>query len=510
MENNPQATDRVSQGKMPGLSRNLISLTGAAIAIASIVGIVFLFSIELLAQRGTPYLGIFTYIIFPAILIFGLLTILVGMLIERRRRHHMAPSMIAQYPRIDFNNPKQRRMISLFVVFTFVFLFVSAIGSYQAFEYTESNSFCGQLCHSVMNPEYVAYQNSPHARVGCVDCHVGPGATWYVRSKLSGAYQVYSVLFNKYPKPIHTPIKSLRPAQETCEQCHWPEKFFGAQMKIFTHFATDEENTPKQIRMLINTGGGSDRSGFVTGIHWHMNIANEITYVSSDDKRQVIPWVQMKDKSGKITQFFAEDTKLTQDQIAGMEKRRLDCVDCHNRPTHIYVPPDRAVDDSLLAQRIDRSLPFIKQQALDVLSKPYDTTDDALRNIAVELDKYYRSNYASRYNQLQGSVKGAIKEVQHIFSTNIFPEMKVDWRTHPDNISHYYFSGCFRCHDGQHKSPEGRVVRNDCNICHTIIDQTSGGVSVMPVEGKSFQHPVDLGDFTGMKCTDCHSGGGGN
>jgi len=510
MENTTQSTDRNPPGKRPGLSRNLISLIGAAIAIASFVGIVFLFVIEMMARRSTPYLGMFTFIIFPAIMIMGLITIGVGMLIERRRRHKMAPSMIAQYPRIDFNNPKQRRMISIFVVFTFLFLFISSVGSYQAFEYTESNSFCGQLCHTVMNPEYVAYQNSPHARVACVDCHVGPGATWYVRSKLSGAYQVYSVLFNKYPRPIHTPIKSLRPAQETCEQCHWPEKFFGAQMKIFTHFGTDEENTPKQIRMLINTGGGSDRSGFVTGIHWHMNIANEITYVSSDDKRQIIPWVQMRDKSGKITEYYAEESKLTKDQIAGMEHRRLDCVDCHNRPTHIYVPPDRAVDDSLLAKRIDRSLPFIKQQAVDVLSKEYQSTDDALRAIAAELDKYYKNQYAPRYKQLEPALRGAITEVQHIYSTNIFPEMKVDWRTHPDNISHYYFSGCFRCHDGQHKSPGGKIIRNDCNICHTIIDQTVGGVSVMPVEGKTFQHPVDLGDFTGMKCTDCHSGGGSN
>jgi hypothetical protein len=346
--------------------------------------------------------------------------------------------------------------------------------------------------------------------VGCVDCHVGPGATWYVRSKLSGAYQVYATLFKKYPRPIHTPIQSLRPAQETCEQCHWPEKFFGAQLKTFTHFAEDEENTPSQLRMLINTGGGSAESGFVTGIHWHMNIANEITYVSTDNQRQVIPWIRLKDRNGNVTEYTAKDSQLKPEEIAKLPQRRMDCVDCHNRPSHIYHPPARSVDDALLSGKIDRSLPFIKQQAVLTLSKPYNTSEEAIKTIAADLETYYRTNHADKYAQLEKSVKAAIAETQRIFSISIFPEMKVDWRTHPDNISHYYSAGCFRCHDGQHESKDGKVVRNDCNICHTVLDQTKGGVQIMPVLGKPFQHPIDLGDFSGIKCTDCHSGGGKN
>jgi len=492
----------------PSLFRNLTSLVGAAIALAALLSISFLFLINLLEKQSHPYLGILTYIVFPAVMIFGLLVLFTGMLLERRRRHHAAPGEVARYPRLDLNLPKHRRALSLVIVFTFLFLFVSTFGSYQAYEFTESVQFCGQTCHTVMNPEFVAYQNSPHARVRCVDCHVGPGATWYVRSKLSGAYQLYAVLFNKYPKPIHTPVQSLRPAQETCEQCHWPEKFFGTQMKVFTHFGSDEENTPSQTRMLINTGGGSAKSGFVTGIHWHMNIANEITYISTDDQRQVIPWVRLKDKEGRVTEYLAKDATLKPEDIANAPKRRMDCVDCHNRPTHIYVPPNRAVDEALLAGKLDRSLPFIKQQAVQVLVKPYATTDEALKAIATDLENYYRSNYAAKYSQLEGSVKVAITEVQRIFSTTIFPEMKVDWRTHPDNLSHYYSNGCFRCHDGQHVSPEGKVVRNDCNTCHTVLDQSKGGVQIMPVQGKGFQHPIDLGDFSGIKCIDCHSGGG--
>lgn len=493
-----------------GLYRNIISLIALVVIFTSLICIAFLITIDLLAKREHPYLGIFAYILFPAILFIGIVLFFTGMYLERRRRTREVSTGIPPLPRFDLNNPRHRRFAFIFLIGSFIFLFASTFGSYQAYEFTDSTTFCGETCHSVMHPEFMAYQNSPHARVGCVGCHVGPGAGWYVRSKLSGAYQLYAVLFKKYPKPIKTPVHNLRPAQETCEQCHWPEKFFGSQMKVFTHFASDENNTPRQLRMLINTGGGSEKSGFVTGIHWHMNIANEITYISTDDQRQVIPWVQMKDRNGQITEYFAKDSTLKPEDIARSPKRRMDCVDCHNRPTHVYVPPDKSVDEALLASRLDRSLPFIKQQAVQLLAKSYGSTPEAMNSIANELVNYYRGTYPDRYPKLEPSVKSAVAEVQRIFSTTVFPEMKVDWRTHPDNLSHYYYTGCFRCHDGQHVSRDGKLVRNDCNVCHTILDQTEGGVSVMPVQGKPFQHPVDLGDMSGVKCIDCHSGGGGN
>src|SRR5262249_20574069 len=264
-------------------------------------------------------------------------------------------------------------------------------------EYTESVEFCGRLCHTVMNPEYTAYQQSPHARVACVDCHVGAGAGWYVRSKLSGAYQLYSVTFHKYPKPIPTPVENLRPAQETCETCHWPKKFWGAQLKVFTHYGSDEKNTPRQIRMLIKTGGGDPANGQPSGIHWHMNIGNEITYVSTDRQRQVIPWVQAKDKNtGRVTVYSVKDAN--QSEIAKGIKRRMDCVDCHNRPTHIYVPPDRSVDNSLSSGRIDSSLPSIKQQAVAVLTTTYDSTEQAKKSIGAELQKFYQEKFPDIWN----------------------------------------------------------------------------------------------------------------
>ena len=492
--------------KAPSLFRNFISLIGATIVVASLASILFLFLTEVLGTRSKPYLGIFTYILFPAIMIAGLVIVLVGVLVERRRRHRFG-SIEALYPRIDLNDPRRRRSLMTFFVLMFVFLFVSAFGSYRAYEFTDSVTFCGQLCHAVMKPEFVAYQASAHARVKCVECHVGSGAGFYVKSKLSGAYQLYSVTFNKFPRPIPTPVHDLRPAQDTCEQCHWPEKFFGAQLKIFNRYGYDERNTLSQTRMLINTGGGNASSGKVEGIHWHMNIASEITYISTDEHRQIIPWVRVKDTDGNVTEYKVPDFQMSPADIEKAPKRRVDCVECHNRPAHVYLPPDRAVDEALLAGRLDASLPFLKQQAVAALSNNYATTDEAASVIATSLDEYYRRSYPDVYANKQDSVRNSIAELQRIFQTYFFPEMKVDWRTHPNNIGHFYNLGCFRCHDGKHVSDTGKKIRTTCNICHTVLDQTEGE-SHLAVQNGAFEHPVDVGALSGFKCTDCHQGGG--
>jgi fumarate reductase subunit C len=494
-------TDEKPARKLPSLFRNYISLVGAAIVIASLFSVVLLFLIEITSNGDNPYLGILTYIIFPSILMFGVVVVIVGALYERRRRHRAAPSDIAAYPKLDLNDPHSRRAVFVFLLVTFLFISASAFGSYRAYEYTESVGFCGQTCH-VMKPERTAYQAGAHARVGCVGCHVGPGAGWYVRSKLSGAYQLYSVTFNKFPRPITTPVHNLRPAQETCEQCHWPEKFFGAQMKVFNRYAYDEQNTLRQRRMLINVGGGSPATGLVTGIHWHMNIANEVTYVSTDDHRQVIPWVRIKDRQGNVTEYYDRTRPLTPEQIATGNRRKMDCVDCHNRPAHVYLPPDVAVDQAFVAGRLDPSLPYLKRQAVELLSKHYETTADALTQIDTGLNDFYRSKYSDVYSQKQDLIKGAVTEVQRIFQTYFFPEMKTDWQTHPNNIGHLYFPGCFRCHDGEHVSNTGKVITNNCTVCHTMIyDSLNPAASV---KTGPFQHPVDLGGLADRKCDSCH------
>jgi len=229
--------------KISELVRNPISLVGVALAAVSLINVFFLFLIDAMSERANAYVGILAYMVAPGFLIFGLVLIFVGVWYHRRRERTRQPSDAGRYLRIDFSDPGQRGAVAFFLTFVLVFVMMSAVGSYRAYEYTDSVQFCGQLCHSVMNPEFTAYQLSPHARVACVDCHVGAGATWYVRSKLSGARQVFATAFKTFPRPIPTPVHNLRPAQETCEQCHWPRKFYGAQLKVFTHYASDEKNT---------------------------------------------------------------------------------------------------------------------------------------------------------------------------------------------------------------------------------------------------------------------------
>ncbi len=491
------------------LFRNPISLVGVALALVSLANILFLFLIDVTSEKPSPYIGILAYMVGPACMIAGLVLIPLGMGYDRRRRRAQQPGTTLRYLRIDFNDPNQRGTFAFFFSFVIVFILMSVVGSYRAYEFTDSVQFCGQLCHSVMNPEFTAYQHSPHARVACVECHVGAGATWYVRSKLSGARQVFATAFNTYPRPIPTPVHNLRPAQETCEECHWPARFYGAQMKTFTHYASDEKNTPRQIRMLIRVGGGDPATGAPEGIHWHMNIANEITYVAADEEHQVIPYIHVTDMQGRVTEYYAQDSKLSKEQIAKAPKRRMDCVDCHNRPTHIYTPPDQAVDQSLLARRLDSSLPYLKQQAVLALTGKYDTTAQAMQGIAQTMHEFYESKYPELARSKALEIRNAVDEVQKIYARTTFPEMKLNWQTHPNNVGHFYFNGCFRCHDGQHASPDGKVVSKACDTCHTVLSQQEGVVRMVSLEGAQFQHPVDLGDLTQVNCSDCHSGGVG-
>lgn len=295
----------------------------------------------------------------------------------------------------------------------------------------------------------------------------------------------------------------MRPARDTCANCHWAEKFWGQQLKTFNSYAYDEKNSLREIRMLINVGGGSPETGPVSGIHWHMNLQNEVTFIASDEQRQIIPWVQAKDSSGKTTVYTARNSQLTSAQIASAAKRRMDCIDCHNRPAHIYNPPDLALDKSFAANKLDASLPYLKRQAVEFLSRPYTSNDQAVKGIASGLDAYYRTNYGEIYAQKRGAIESSIKEVQRIYQINFFPEMKTDWQAHPNNIGHLRSSGCFRCHDGEHVSDSGKVIRNDCNICHVVLYDSARPPEKNAQTG-SFKHPVDLGALADRKCDSCH------
>jgi nitrate/TMAO reductase-like tetraheme cytochrome c subunit len=383
------------RSSQPWLISNALSLAGIILAACSFSAVACLFAIDFFHGFKNQYLGILTYIIAPGFLLAGLLLVALGVLRERHRRRKFKPGEIPTFPRIDLNVPRQRLAFVAIVAVTFVLLLFTALGSYRTYQYTESVQFCGTACHSVMQPEYTAYQQSPHANVACAQCHIGPGASWYVKSKLSGAYQLYATLINKYPRPIPAPIENLRPVRMTCEECHWPKKFFGAAEKVWHHYLPDRTNTDWKIQMLLKIGGGDPAFGPVGGIHWHMAVANKIEYVATDKPQQVIPWVRLTDAQGKVTVYESRDTPLKSGQLAAAEVQVMDCVDCHNRPTHIYNSPVYSVDLAMSTGRVSTNLPFIKAQAVRALVRKYNTTDEALRGISQGLTTYYQSNYPS-------------------------------------------------------------------------------------------------------------------
>jgi hypothetical protein len=361
-----------------------------------------------------------------------------------------------------------------------------------------------------MAPEYETYLRSPHARVRCVECHVGPGAGWYVKSKLSGAYQVYSVAFNKYPRPIPTPIQSLRPAQDTCEQCHWPSHFFGGRQKTLVHFSPDETNSRWEINLLLKIGGGQIESGRAQGIHWHTDSDHIVEYVATDRGRQQIPWVRMTDKkTGAVTEYVSTENPIPEAEVRSASIRRMDCMDCHNRPTHILSSPSAAMNRALAIGSVDPALPQIKSKGVEVLAAQYTSTEDALAAINRGIRQFYHQQYPELEKTREASISSAVAAISETYRTSFFPEMKVRWNEFPDNVGHRIFPGCFRCHDGQHQSRDGKTISNDCQQCHAILSQGKPGAmtySSAP-EGLPFQHPGDVGDsWMGSRCNDCHTG----
>jgi len=448
------------------LSSNFLSLAGVVLATAG--GVSWLFLLPFLSHAGNqnPYLGIF-WLLDLGVLIGGLILIPLGMFVRRRRLMQQGAGEAQAFPPLTLQSPELRKLLLFIVVTTFVNVVIAGQLTYSGVEYMDTQQFCGQVCHTVMQPEFVAYTQSPHARVACVECHIGPGASWFVRSKLSGMGQVLAVATNSYPRPILSPVTNLRPARETCEQCHWPQRFTGEKMIVHTEYSDDEQNSAATTVLLMKVGGRAWNG--TVGIHGaHLADNTKIEYIATDTKRQTIPQVIYTDASGKQTIYNDTGSKTTPDQLAHGERRTMDCVDCHNRPTHIFQLPDRALDDAMANGNISPGLPFIKKQALAALKTEYPDREAAHRQIAATLDGFYKKNYPQVYASDRKHVDEAIGAVQAIYERNIFPEMKVTWGTYVNNLGHMDSPGCFRCHDGSHASGDGRMIPNDCNTCHEL------------------------------------------
>ncbi|HYN23170.1 MAG TPA: NapC/NirT family cytochrome c [Thermoanaerobaculia bacterium] len=440
------------------LTRNAISLVGSAIVTASAILIITLFLLESFGLRGSPYIGILAYLILPAIFVLGLLLIPIG--IWRQRRRGAPPST---FPVLDFNEGRTRTRALVFIALTAVNVIILALATYEGVDTMESTEFCGQACHSVMQPEFTAFQRSPHANVACVDCHIGPGADWFVKSKLSGAWQVVSVNLDLYPRPIPTPVHNLRPARETCEQCHWPTKFVGDRLKVIDGYSEDEANTNVKTVLLMKIGGR--RGAKSHGIHWHVDPGVQIRYLA-DEKRQTIFDVEMRTPDGKLTRFSPPESAKAP---AGAVWRVMDCVDCHNRPSHTFRAPDQEVDAALLAGRIPADLPYVRREAVRLVKGDYASQEAAETAIAKGLQAFYQKEYPQVMSRRAKAIRDAATVLGEVYGANVFPSMKIAWGTYPNHIGHERAPGCFRCHDDQHATSDGRAISQDCSTCHGLL-----------------------------------------
>ena len=450
------------------LGLNPTSLSGVVLTTSSALTLIaFWFYDFLLPGPPHPYIGILLFLILPGIFVIGLLLIPLGIWLRRRalRARGQLPQI---YPAIDLRQPMVRQSLLLVSIATFLNVLIFGTASYRGVAYMDSAQFCGQTCHTVMEPEFTAYQGSPHSHVGCVDCHIGPGAGWFVRSKLSGIRQVFAVTFHTYSRPIHAPVKYLRPARETCDQCHWPQRFTGDRFLVKPTYKDDEKNTALTTVLLLKIGGRTWQGS--VGIHGrHLDDGSRIRYISIDDQRQVIPVVYYTDDKGKTVEYISTDIKTTPQQLEAGEHRAMDCVDCHNRPTHAFDLPENAVNRQLAAGLISPELPFIRKKAVELLKTDYPDRDSAKRQIVDQLNGFYRTNYSSVYNSRRALVEQSAESVADIYLRNIFPAMHMTWGVHPNNLGHNDFPGCFRCHDGSHTSADGQTISNDCTACHNLL-----------------------------------------
>jgi NapC/NirT cytochrome c family, N-terminal region len=465
------------------LTNNWISLTGVVMVTTATIFWLFLLPTTLRGETENPYIGILAYLAIPAPFFIGLLLVPLGIWVKRRREGR-AGVYPPEFPPLHWSNHELRKLTYFFGGATVLNLVIASQVTYGAVNYMDSVTFCGETCHTVMRPEFTAYQNSPHSRVECVKCHIGPGAGWFVRSKLSGVGQVFAVAFNTYPRPIPTPIRNLRPARETCETCHWPQKYAEDRLRVIPKYADDAPNTLTKTVLLMRIGGGN--GGF--GIHGrHLGPGVVIRYGHSDEARQTIPWVEYN-VQGRKKVYAVPDAKPNG---FGLAIREMDCMDCHNRPSHGYELPERAVDQSMNSGAISVSLPFARKKAVEILKASYTTRKEAERKIPAAFAKYYQESHPAIWAQRHTEIASSAREVLAIWNRNIFPEMNVTWGKYPINIGHNEFPGCFRCHDGSHNASDGRSISQDCNACHNLLAVDEATPKVLTDLGISDAKTVD-------------------
>jgi len=455
------------------LTQHWLSLLGVALIATALISWLFVLPQQIRGHADNPYVGIVVFLVLPAVFFSGLLLIPVGVYLSKRRiRGRLAEATF---------DPKTalRRIAWFFGATTLLNILIGTQVTYRAVKHMETPQFCGATCHT-MNPELAAYENSPHSRVECVDCHVAPGVTGWLSSKTNGIRQLVETVLKTSPRPIPSALESNRliPARETCENCHWPQKFGGVRLRVYSKYADDEANTRSETVLLMLVGGNR-----IAGIHGaHFGPGVQIRFAASDAKRQTIPWVEYRNAdAGNVRTFVTPETPP--DSAKALPKFDMECVDCHNRPTHTFELPERAMDKALALGDIPVTLPYIRRKGVELLKANYATSTEASTKLPAGIVSFYQQNYPDLYANRSQDIREAGRAVLAIYNRNVFPELKVSWGTYPNNLGHTDFPGCFRCHDGSHTAGDGKAIAQDCNSCHEPLAMDEASPEILRTLG---------------------------
>lgn len=449
---------------MHGMWRSPLGLMGVTITTISIALMLIGLALDLFGLVSNPYVGIITYLVLPGGMVLGLAIIPLAAWLWRRKHRHV---IVEKRLQIDLSNPRHQKGVLAFIFLTVINLAILAVVGYEGYHFTDSPYFCGVVCHKVMAPEYTAYQRSPHARVSCVDCHIGPGAEWFVQAKLSGLRQVAAVFRNSYSRPIPVPVHQLRPARDTCEQCHWPEKFHGKRVKEFYHFSDQNQKKPETTEIALHIGGRNPITSDFEGIHWHVSHNVEVRYLAVDEQRTQIARLKVKRPDGSQEEFVKPGLALPEG--APEEWRLMDCIDCHNRPTHVFNQPEERVDFGLRSKRINPEIPGIRTDSLTAMTRAYASRQEAEEQMVDYLLKLQADRSPEQMRKYERDIRTAGLYLLETYLGNVWPEMKVEWGTYRSHLGHQDADlgyGCFRCHDEEHITAAGRSVSQSCDLCH--------------------------------------------
>ena len=456
------------------LTSHWLSWLGLLLVITAFSTWLFFLPAETEGHVENPYKGVILYLILPVIGLAGVVLTATGIVLGRRRIR----------ARLETEVTDRRRALQRLIVFLVITIAVNLLMgtqlTYRAVKYMDTPQFCGASCH-VMRPEYLGHQDSNHASVACAECHIAPSAGGWIEAKMNGTRQLWQTLTNSYARPVPSALESGRlvPSKETCERCHWAEKIVATRLLIIPSYAADEQNSDSYTVLMMIVGGSK-----MQGIHYaHFAGGFEIRYAAADLKRQTIPWVERRNtNTGETQTYLANGT--TPEQVTALPKHTMQCVDCHDRPTHAFSLPDRALNRALAIDQVPATLPFIKKQGLAVLQASYASSADAAQKIPTAIETYYKQTYPQVYAQRRSDIAKAEQAILAIYNRNVFPDLKVTWDTYPNNLGHMDFPGCFRCHDNSHTTTDTKdTVTQDCSACHQILAMEESSPEILKTLG---------------------------